>query len=147
GFPGGSSRGGSLGAPGAGGGISGGSIGVPKAIRIYIATLRWSPISGRVPVTAAVAIFTYEITLPGESQNSASSGVILRTRMFGSSALFHQALAGVENSSLILARSLSTTAVPVTETYFWPPASANERLTDGSRAISSSLWWRASVRK
>ena len=52
GLPGGSSRGGSVGFPGVGGGISGGSIG------IYIATLRLSPISGRVPVTAAAAILT-----------------------------------------------------------------------------------------
>ena len=52
GFPGGLSCGGSVGCPGVAGGISGGSIG------IYIATLRLSPISGRVPVTAAAAIFT-----------------------------------------------------------------------------------------
>ncbi len=59
GLPLGSSGGGSLGVPGVGGGISGGSIGVPvAAIVIYIATLRLSPISGRVPVIAAVAIFT-----------------------------------------------------------------------------------------
>src|SRR5882724_1421255 len=44
GFPGGSSRGGSVGWPGVAGGISGGSIG------IYIATLRLSPRSGRVPL-------------------------------------------------------------------------------------------------
>ena len=69
-------------------------------------------------VTAAAAIFTYEITVPGESQNSASSGVTLSTRMFGSSAESHHALAGVENNSLIVARSLETTAVPVNETYF-----------------------------
>ena len=52
GLLGGSSRGGSVGCPGVAGGISGGSIG------IYSATLRLSPISGRVPVTAAAAIFT-----------------------------------------------------------------------------------------
>jgi hypothetical protein len=52
GFPGGLSCGGSVGLPGVAGGISGGSIG------IYIATLRLSPISGLVPVTAAAAIFT-----------------------------------------------------------------------------------------
>jgi len=55
GLPGGSSRGGSLGVPGVGGGISGGSIG---SVGIYIATLRLSPMSGREPVIAAVAIFT-----------------------------------------------------------------------------------------
>jgi hypothetical protein len=44
--------GGSVGVPGVVGGISGGSIG------IYIATLRFSPISGRLPVIAAAAIFT-----------------------------------------------------------------------------------------
>src|SRR3979411_2668037 len=87
------------------------------------------------------------MTEPGESQNSASSGVIFSTRIFGSSALSHQAFADVENSCLILARSLETTAVPLTETYFWLPASANDRLTFGLRAISSSLWRRASVRK
>ena len=38
--------------------------------------------------------------------------------MFGSSALSHHAFAGVVNSCLILARSLETTAVPVSETYF-----------------------------
>lgn len=52
GLPGGASCGGSVGFPGVAGGISGGSIG------IYIETLRLSPISGRDPVTAAVAIFT-----------------------------------------------------------------------------------------
>ncbi len=51
--------------------------------------------------------------------------------MFGSSAESHQAFAGVENSCLILARSLETTAVPETETYFWPLASANDRLIAG----------------
>ena len=71
------------------------------------------------------------MTEPGESQNSASSGVIFSTRIFGSSALSHQAFAGVENSSLILARSLETAAVPVTETYFWSPASAKDRLMFG----------------
>jgi hypothetical protein len=59
GFPGGSSRGGSVGLPGVGGTISGGSSGVSgEAAAIYIATLRWSPTSGRDPVIAAVAIFT-----------------------------------------------------------------------------------------
>ena len=71
------------------------------------------------------------MTEPGKSQNSASSGVIFSTRMFGSSALSHQAFAGVENSCLILARSLETMAVPVTETYFWSLASAKDRLTFG----------------
>jgi hypothetical protein len=52
GLPGGSSRGGSTGLPGVAGGISGGSIG------IYIETLRLSPILGRVPDSAAAAIFT-----------------------------------------------------------------------------------------
>lgn len=52
GLPGGLSGGGSDGVPGVAGGIPGGSIG------IYIATLRLSPRSGRVPVTAAAAIFT-----------------------------------------------------------------------------------------
>ncbi len=52
GLPGGLSCGGSVGWPGVAGGISGGSIG------IYSVTLRLSPISGREPVTAAVAIFT-----------------------------------------------------------------------------------------
>ena len=52
GSPGGSSCGGSVGWPGVGGGISGGSI------PIYIVTLRLSPRSGRVPVTAAAPIFT-----------------------------------------------------------------------------------------
>ncbi len=53
GLPGGAScGGGSVGLPGVGGGISGGSIG------IYSATLRLSPRSGRVPVSAAAAIFT-----------------------------------------------------------------------------------------
>ena len=52
GFPGGLSCGGSVGCPGL---IGGSSIG---SIPIYIATLRLSPISGRVPVTAAAAIFT-----------------------------------------------------------------------------------------
>ena len=52
GLPGGLSCGGSDGCPGWIGGSSGGSI------PIYIETLRLSPISGRDPVTAAVAIFT-----------------------------------------------------------------------------------------
>jgi hypothetical protein len=52
GLEGGSSRGGSVGCPGVGGGTSGGSIG------IYIVTFRFSPMSGRVPLTAAAAIFT-----------------------------------------------------------------------------------------
>ena len=55
------------------------------------------------------------------------------------------AFAGVENSSLILARSFETAAVPVSETYFWEEASAKERLMEGLRAISSSLCRRASV--
>ena len=96
--------------------------------RGHIEILRFSPISGRVPVTAAAAIFTYETMVPGESQYSASSGVTFRTRMFGSSALSHLAFAGVENNSLILARSLETTAVPVNETYFWAEASAKLRI-------------------
>ena len=50
--PGGSSCGGSVGFPGVAGGISGGSIG------IYSPTLRLSPRLGRLPVTAAAAIFT-----------------------------------------------------------------------------------------
>src|SRR6478736_636843 len=49
------------------------------------------------------------MTDPGVSQNSASSGIILITRIFGSSALSHHAFAGVENNRLILARSLETT--------------------------------------
>ena len=52
GLPGGLSGGGSEGCPGLIGGSSCGSIG------IYIATLRLSPRSGRVPVIAAAAIFT-----------------------------------------------------------------------------------------
>jgi hypothetical protein len=52
GLPGGSSCGGSVGCPGLIGGSSCGSIG------IYMFTLRLSPMSGRVPVAAAVAIFT-----------------------------------------------------------------------------------------
>ena len=72
--------------------------------------------------------------------------MIFSTRMLGSSALSHQAFAAAENSSLILARSLVIAAVPVSDTYFWLPASAKERLTWGSRAISSSLWRRASAR-
>jgi len=52
GLPGGIPGGGSVGVPGVAGGISGGSI------PIYIATFLLSPISGRVPVAAAVAIFT-----------------------------------------------------------------------------------------
>lgn len=52
GLPGGIPGGGSVGVPGVAGGISCGSI------AIYIATLRLSPMSGRVPVTAAAAIFT-----------------------------------------------------------------------------------------
>ena len=52
GFPGGLSCGGSVGCPGLIGGSSSGSI------AIYIATFLFSPISGRVPVTAAAAIFT-----------------------------------------------------------------------------------------
>src|SRR6478672_1988862 len=105
----------------------------------HIEILRFSPISGRVPVTAAAAILTYETMVPGESQYSASSGVIFNTRIFGSSALSHHALAVVVNNSLILARSLETTAVPVSETYFWAEASAKLRLIAGLRAISSSL--------
>ncbi len=72
-------------------------------------------------------------------QNSASSGVIFNTRMFGSSALSHQAFAGVVNNCLIFARSFETDAVPVTETYFWAPGVGEGRLTAGLRAISSSL--------
>jgi hypothetical protein len=52
GLPGGLSGCGSVGLPGVAGGIPGGSIG------IYSAALRLSPRSGRVPVTAAAAIFT-----------------------------------------------------------------------------------------
>ena len=52
GLPGGIPGGGSVGVPGVAGGISGGSIG------IYIATLRFSRRSGRLPVIAAAAIFT-----------------------------------------------------------------------------------------
>ena len=52
GLPGGMPGGGSVGVPGVVGEISGGSIG------IYIATLRFSPISGRLPVIAAATIFT-----------------------------------------------------------------------------------------
>src|SRR3954469_8062222 len=52
GLPGGIPGGGSVGVPGVAGGISGGSIG------IYIATFLLSPISGRLPVIAAAAIFT-----------------------------------------------------------------------------------------
>ena len=44
------------------------------ALRDYIATLRFSPTSGRVPVAAAVSIFTVAISVPGLSHNSASSG-------------------------------------------------------------------------
>jgi hypothetical protein len=47
GLPGGIPGGGSVGVPGVAGGISGGSIG------IYIVTLRFSPRSGRMPVTGS----------------------------------------------------------------------------------------------
>ena len=69
--------------------------------------------------------------MPGEYQYYASSGVTFNTRMFGSSALSHHAFAGVENNSLILARSLETAAVPVSDTYFCADASAKLRLMPG----------------
>src|SRR5436190_10661843 len=73
--------------------------------------LRCSPGSRCVPVTNATAIFTLLSTVPGLSQYSASCGVTLMTRMFGSSGLSHQTFAGIDHSSLILARSLLTSAV------------------------------------
>lgn len=86
-------------------------------------------------------------TVPGLSQYSAEDGVTFRICIDGSSALSHQALAGVAQRSRIFSRSFWTSAVPEIETYFWPLLSANARQTFGWRDTSSSLWLAKSVRK
>src|SRR6185437_15575938 len=106
-----------------------------SALRDYIATLRFSPTSGRVPVAAAVSIFTVAISVPGLSQISASSGETFNTRMLGSSAESHQAFVNGDHKTLIACLSDDTVARPVTETYFCPPVSAKASVTMGKRTI------------
>ena len=85
------------------------------------------------------------MTEPGESQNSASSGVIFNTRMFGSWALSHHAFAGVENNCLILARSLADHVItvgwlaidPAAHYPRWVRADAKDRLAAHNRWAQS----------
>jgi hypothetical protein len=79
-------------------------------------TFLCSPGSRWVPVARENATFKLLTTLPGASQNSATSGVTFNNRMLGSSGLSHQTFAGIDHSSRIFRRSALISALPDTET-------------------------------